>query len=99
MSIMAKYMLIGRGTAADRVARHLQEQDCEYTRELGGGCEWLFNVGGTRRFTRAQLEAVRRGALNAHPAPLPEYAGLYCHYWAIENGEQIFGATLHHLVP
>jgi methionyl-tRNA formyltransferase len=38
-------------------------------------------------------------ALNMHPAPLPEYAGLYCHYWALENGEDEFGATVHVMTP
>lgn len=35
------------------------------------------------------------GAVNFHPGPLPEYAGLHVHQWAIINGETQHGVTFH----
>ena len=36
-------------------------------------------------------------SLNFHPGLLPEYAGLHTHQWAIRNGEQEFGVTVHRM--
>ena len=61
--------------------------------------DWLFNVNTTQIFPAALLEVPTAGCLNMHPGWLPEYAGLHAHQWAIRNGEESFGATLHWMVP
>ena len=61
--------------------------------------DWLFNVNSTQVFPAALLEIPTAGCLNMHPGRLPEYAGLHTHQWAIRNGEESFGATLHWMVP
>jgi methionyl-tRNA formyltransferase len=38
-------------------------------------------------------------AINFHPAPLPSYAGLNSHSWALMYGETSYGVTWHVLVP
>lgn len=44
------------------------------------------------------LNIPRLLALNLHPGVLPQYAGFYTHLWAIINGENRFGVTLHKMV-
>lgn len=61
--------------------------------------DWLFNVNSTQIFPTAVLDVLSAGCLNMHPGQLPEYAGLHTHQWAIRNGEESFGATLHWMVP
>ena len=61
--------------------------------------DWLFNVNSTQILPAALLEIPTGGCLNMHPGRLPEYAGLHTHQWAIRNGEESFGATLHWMVP
>lgn len=58
-------------------------------------CDWLFCVNSTIILPPSVLRAPRCGALNMHPGRLPDYAGLHTHQWAIRNGEQRFGATVH----
>lgn len=43
------------------------------------------------------IGAVRTGAFNLHPGPLPHYAGLHTPGWAIYNREKEYGVTLHWL--
>jgi methionyl-tRNA formyltransferase len=45
------------------------------------------------------LQAPRIGAFNLHPGPLPRYAGLNAVSWAIYNGEQKHGVTVHRMDP
>jgi UDP-4-amino-4-deoxy-L-arabinose formyltransferase/UDP-glucuronic acid dehydrogenase (UDP-4-keto-hexauronic acid decarboxylating) len=61
--------------------------------------DWLVNVNSTVVLSDALLRIPRRGALNMHPGLLPEYAGLHTHQWAIRNGEDTFGVTIHHMEP
>jgi methionyl-tRNA formyltransferase len=43
------------------------------------------------------LEAPSLGAYNLHPGPLPEFAGLNAPSWALYEGAQRHGATLHRM--
>ena len=61
--------------------------------------DWLVNINSTVILPREVLEVPAKGALNMHPGPLPRYAGLHCHQWAIRNGETEFGCTVHHMEP
>ena len=57
--------------------------------------DWFFNINSTIIYDPDVLDVPREGALNMHPGLLPQYAGLHTHQWAIRNGEQGFGVTLH----
>lgn len=57
--------------------------------------DWLFNINSTIILSNEILELPQKGALNLHPGPLPAYAGLHTHQWAIRNNEKQFGVTLH----
>lgn len=43
------------------------------------------------------IDAVKFGAYNLHPGPLPHYAGLNAPSWAIYNQELEYGVTLHQI--
>jgi methionyl-tRNA formyltransferase len=45
------------------------------------------------------LQAVRVGAFNLHPGPLPQYAGLNVVSWAIYRNESTHGVTIHKMLP
>jgi methionyl-tRNA formyltransferase len=45
------------------------------------------------------LVALRHGAYNMHPGPLPEYAGLNSVSWAVYQGEPKHAVTIHRIVP
>ena len=55
----------------------------------------LLNVHSLYIIKAPILEAVKVGAFNLHPGPLPDYAGMNAPSWAILNGEKQHGATLH----
>lgn len=57
--------------------------------------DWLFNINSTIILSDELLKLPSKGALNLHPGPLPTYAGLHTHQWAIRNNEREFGVTLH----
>lgn len=50
-------------------------------------------------YKRPLLEAVPRGSVNLHFAPLPRYRGSYPGAWAIINGEKQHGITMHYMDP
>lgn len=41
----------------------------------------------------------RRGIINVHPGRLPDYAGLYPHFFSMLAGEASLGCTIHFVVP
>jgi len=45
------------------------------------------------------LAAPRLGAFNLHPGPLPERAGMNVPSWALYEGADGHGVTLHHMTP
>lgn len=59
--------------------------------------DWLLNVQSKIIFRPELLRAPTLGAVNFHPGPLPEGAGLTAHEWAILLGEKSFGVTLHYM--
>ncbi len=54
----------------------------------------IVNFNSTVLFSKDLLGVPRHGAINFHPGPLPEYAGLFVNQWAIINGEAEFGAAI-----
>lgn len=65
----------------------------EYVRKLQ--VDWVVSANNMQIVGEDVLREVDYKAINLHPAPLPEYAGLHCHQWAIRNGEKFFGVTIH----
>jgi UDP-4-amino-4-deoxy-L-arabinose formyltransferase/UDP-glucuronic acid dehydrogenase (UDP-4-keto-hexauronic acid decarboxylating) len=54
----------------------------------------------SRHLIHADVLAVpARGAYNLHPGPLPECAGLNTPSWALYEGAERHGVTLHHMTP
>ncbi len=45
------------------------------------------------------LEAGPFGSYNLHPGPLPEWAGLHTPSWALYEGVDRYGVTLHRMTP
>lgn len=48
-------------------------------------------------FTQPEIDAVPRGIVNLHPAPLPAYRGCNSYSHAILNGDRAYGSTLHYV--
>ncbi len=55
------------------------------------------NVNSLVVFESNLLQLFAYGAVNFHPGPLPEYAGLNVHQWAIINGEAAHAVTFHRM--
>src|SRR5262249_15609296 len=49
------------------------------------------------RFTDSLLSQARLGAINVHPGRLPDYAGLYPHFYSMLAGERTLGCTVHQI--
>jgi methionyl-tRNA formyltransferase len=58
---------------------------------------WLLNANSTFIIPPDVLDIFEGRSLNFHPGLLPEYAGLHTHQWAIRNGEDEFGVTVHRM--
>jgi methionyl-tRNA formyltransferase len=61
--------------------------------------ELLLNVHSLYVLPASVLRTPVHGAYNLHPGPLPDYAGLNAPSWAIYNGEDSHGVTLHRMEP
>jgi methionyl-tRNA formyltransferase len=72
-----------------------EEAGLNWARQLGA--DWLLCINSTVVLPAALIALFEGRALNCHPGPLPEYAGLHVHQWAIRNGETEFGVTLHRM--
>jgi len=59
------------------------------------GVDILLNVHSLFLIHPDVIAAPRIGSFNLHPGPLPEYAGLNVPSWALFNGEDTHGVTLH----
>jgi methionyl-tRNA formyltransferase len=57
--------------------------------------DWVVSANNIQIVGEDVLREINYKAINLHPAPLPEYAGLHCHQWAIRNGDRLFGVTIH----
>jgi methionyl-tRNA formyltransferase len=69
---------------------------------LGAGwspppADLLLNVHSLQLLPDPLVEAPRFGAWNLHPGPLPEWAGLNTVSWAILEGADTYGVTLHRM--
>jgi len=76
-----------------------QLTDPQGPQDGGDAPDLVVNFNSTALFGEALLAWPRLGAINFHPGPLPEYAGLHVWQWGILRGEQAFGATIHRMVP
>jgi methionyl-tRNA formyltransferase len=57
--------------------------------------DYLFSVAYLSVIPPAVLALPRRGAINFHDGPLPDYAGLNVTSWALLNKEREHGVTWH----
>jgi len=85
----------GNDVAAVPIDSLTRETGIQTARELGA--DWLLCINSTLIVPISLLEAFNGRALNAHPGPLPEYAGLHAHQWALRNGAVEYGATVHRM--
>src|SRR5690348_5347085 len=92
-----------RNTSLATVAQHLGYKvwparlvkDPEFASHVRAeGIDLLINVHSRYIIEESVLHAVRIGAFNMHPGPLPEYAGLNCVSWALYRGEPRYAVTL-----
>ncbi len=58
----------------------------------------LISVRYRRILKSAAIEIPRHGVLNLHSGLLPEYKGVMATFWAMLNGENEIGCTLHKIV-
>jgi methionyl-tRNA formyltransferase len=63
------------------------------------GIDLLLNVHSLHIVDATVLEAPTLGAYNLHPGPLPERAGLHAPSWALYEGADRYGVTLHRMTP
>jgi methionyl-tRNA formyltransferase len=63
------------------------------------GVQLLLNVHSLHVLDARVLEAPSLGAYNLHPGPLPERAGLNAPSWALYEGAESHGVTLHRMTP
>lgn len=66
---------------------------------LGHGHDLLLSVLWEKIFPEEVLNRPPFGAINLHPAPLPEYRGCLTRSHAILNGEKTYGVSMHYMVP
>lgn len=66
------------------------------SRSLLAEDDWLLSINNFNYLVpSAILEIFKARAVNVHLGLLPEYAGRHAYQWAIRNGEEKTGATLH----
>jgi Methionyl-tRNA formyltransferase len=71
-----------------------------YRNELAEmGPDFLFSIQYRSLIKEPILAIPARGSFNLHFGMLPRYGGCYPVAWAILNGEEIAGVTLHHMTP
>ncbi len=63
--------------------------------EVVKGVEWVFSYLFPYLVPAAILELPSKGALNFHPAPLPDYGGLGGYNFAILEEQEEYGVTCH----
>jgi UDP-4-amino-4-deoxy-L-arabinose formyltransferase/UDP-glucuronic acid dehydrogenase (UDP-4-keto-hexauronic acid decarboxylating) len=90
----------GLGEHARRLGLPVLDAALVRTPDLAGwmtdqGVDLLLNVHSLSIVHGDVVLAPRIGSFNLHPGPLPRYAGLNTVSWAIYNGEQTHGVTLH----
>ncbi|MDE2030614.1 MAG: hypothetical protein KGI97_08655 [Alphaproteobacteria bacterium] len=58
--------------------------------------DWIICFKADLILSRAVLDRAKKGAINLHPSP-PKYRGLGGYWWALHNGDKVFGVTIHHM--
>ena len=59
--------------------------------------DYLFSIANLSILPDALIAKARRGAINFHDGPLPDYAGMYTPVWALLNGKQEYGVSFHEI--
>ncbi len=77
---------------------HLVKDPLFSERVRAAEVDLLLNIHSLHIIADEVLVAPKIGSFNLHPGPLPEYAGLNSASWALYNGENTFGVTLHEMV-
>jgi methionyl-tRNA formyltransferase len=85
------------GVPIEASERVRNPETADWIREQG--VDLLLNVHSLYLIAGEVVSAPRIGSFNLHPGPLPEYAGLNTPSWAIYNGEQQHGVTVHWMEP
>ena len=57
----------------------------------------VFSLGYWRILKKNQIEKVRMGVINFHHSYKLKYKGRHCGTWAIRNGEEYHGSTIHYI--
>ncbi|WP_282093997.1 MupA/Atu3671 family FMN-dependent luciferase-like monooxygenase [Epibacterium ulvae] len=76
-------------------ARTHNIQVLEKASEINAPFDWLLSIANLRMIPSEILSRARKGAVNFHDGPLPDYAGLNTPVWALINGETRHGITWH----
>jgi len=58
--------------------------------------DWIISFKSDLILNKEILERAKKGAINFHPSP-PKYRGIGGYWWAIENRDEAFGVTCHHM--
>lgn len=70
----------------------------KYSSNLSNEVDFLLSLNSRFIFKNKFLKKIRYAAINFHPGTLPEYGGLFCHQWAIRNGEKKINLNFHKIV-
>lgn len=69
----------------------------DYQRELEGQLDMIYSNTYPKLIKKELLTIPKKGAINFHPAPLPEYRGVFGYNFAIFNEENEYGVSVHKL--
>ncbi len=58
--------------------------------------DWIISFKSDLILSRALLRRAKNGAINFHPSPT-KYRGVGGYWWALHNGDDVFGVTCHHM--
>lgn len=58
--------------------------------------DWIISFKSDLILPLSVIERAEKGAINFHPCP-PKYRGIGGYWWAINNGDDSFGVTCHHM--
>jgi methionyl-tRNA formyltransferase len=58
--------------------------------------DWIIAFKADLILPLSVLKRASKGAINFHPSP-PIYRGLGGYWWALHNGDESFGVTVHHM--
>lgn len=58
--------------------------------------DWIISFKADLILSSSVLESAQKGAINFHPCP-PKYRGVGGYWWALQNRDDVFGVTCHHM--